>query len=576
MSIRAKIVLVVLPLIVTTLLLTGLSSFLSATNAITGVAKEFLDFKASEMQKYADSQWRLLVENNFTERPAMVAATQAAVESYARSIVRSPTERIFALDDEGRVVMSTGPVEILAGERPGLVALVGSRSEDLVTPALIRLPEWLALVGLPSEGSDSRAARIGGIDRVLKGFYFEPFGWYVVVSEQRGAFYSRVEEITQRTLVILGTAIAVGLVMVLIFARYLTRPLTRVVGTMEDIISTNDLSSRVAVEYQDETGKLAHTFNLMVANLEKLQKGIKHHAFEAVVAKKREHRILTTFEKYVPADVVNTVYENLEPTLVGESRVIAILFSDIRGFTTISEQTPSEELVESLNRYFTPMVDAIMDNEGVIDKYIGDAIMAFFGAPVKHENDALLAVRSGIRMNEELVTFNERQRAIGRPEFQQGVGINYGVATVGNMGTDKKMNYTIIGDMVNLASRIEGLTKEYRQSLLFSESAYRKVKEHLPCRLIDSVAVKGKKTGVKIYTAKENLDDNERQAWTLHNTAMKHYFARDFRQAISHFRGVLERFPGDYVAEIMLEQCRGFLVSPPPEDWGGVRIMTRK
>jgi adenylate cyclase len=552
MSIRVKIVLVVLPLIITTLLLTGVSSFFSATNAITGVAKEFLGFKASEMQKYSESQWRLLVENNFTEKPAMVAATQAAIESYAASIVRSPTERIFALDEGAELTMSTGDLEIQRAERPALVELARSRTQDLVIP------------------------RIGGKDRVAKGFYFEPFEWYVLVSEQRDTFYSRVNEITIRTAIILAAAIVAGLIMVLVFARYLTNPLTRVVGTMEKIISTNDLSNRVTVEYHDETGKLAHTFNIMVGALEKAYNEIKRYAFKAVLAQKREHKIRNIFQKYVPADVIDTFFKNPEAMLVGENRVLSILFSDIRGFTSISEQMQPEDLVSSLNRYFSVMVDIIMARNGIVDKYIGDAIMAFFGAPVRHEDDAYQSVLAGIEMTEALTEFNRQQRENEKPEFQIGVGINYGVVTVGNIGTDKKMDYTIIGDMVNLASRMEGLTKKYHQGLLISESLYKKVKDRLPSRLIDSVAVKGKKQGVKIYTVKKTVSEKERKAWDFHDQGMERYYRRDFQEAIGLYDKVLEVFPEDYVSAMMVERCRKYIATPPPAGWDGTEIMTEK
>ncbi len=133
-----------------------------------------------------------------------------------------------------------------------------------------------------------------------------------------------------------------------------------------------------------------------------------------------------------------------------------MLFSDIRGFTTISEGMSPDDLVSSLNRYFSGQVDIIMNRSGIVDKYIGDAIMAFFGAPVTHDDDALQAILAGIEMSEAVEDFNRQQKELGKPEFHIGVGINYGIVTVGNIGTDKKMDYTVIGDMVNLASRLEG------------------------------------------------------------------------------------------------------------------------
>jgi class 3 adenylate cyclase/HAMP domain-containing protein len=552
MSIRVKIVLIVLPLIIATLLLTGASSFFSATNAITGIAKEFLGFKAAEFQKYAESQWLLLVENNMTERPSMVAATQAAMESYADSIVRSATEVIFALDSQLEVAMQTAELAVAEGEREALRQILESRTTDLITP------------------------RISGVDRVANGFYFEPFDWYIVVSEQRDTFYSQVNQITQRTGIILVVAIILGVIMVLVFASYLTNPLTRVALTMEKIISTNDLSNRVQVEYNDETGKLAHTFNIMVGALETAYKQIKRYAFDAALAQKKEHKIRTIFQKFVPADVIDEFFANPEKMLVGENRVISILFSDIRSFTTISEQMMPDDLVNSLNRYFTIMVDIIFARGGTVDKYIGDAIMAFFGAPARHEDDALQSVLAGIEMNAALEEFNAQQRELGKPEFRIGVGINYGVVTVGNIGTDKKMDYTIIGDMVNLASRMEGLTKKYHQPLLISESLHQKVKDDVVCRLIDSVAVKGKTKGVKIYTARKRLSEEENRAWTLHNTAMESYYRRDFDEAIGYFQNVQKIFPDDYASQLMIDRCHQFKVKPPPENWDGVEIMTEK
>ncbi len=553
MGIRAKIVLVVLPLIVTTLLLTGASSFFSATNAITGVAKEFLGFKAAELEKYAAGQWGLLVENNFTENPAMVAATQAAIESYAASIVRSPTEVIFALDGEGRLAMQTGELEVRPGEKAALQALAAGRKRELATP------------------------RIGGVDRVVKGFWFEPFGWYVVVSERRATFYSRVSQITTRTLYILGGAILAGIVLILLFAGYLTRPLTKVAGTMENIIRTNDLSSRVAVEYHDEIGKLAHTFNLMIGQLEKVTNDIKRYAFKAALAKKREYKIRNIFQKYVPGEVIDEFFKNPEGMLIGDNRVLSVLFADIRSFTSISEKMAPDDLVNNLNRYFSVMVKIIEDRQGTIDKYIGDAIMAFFGAPVKHEDDALQSVLAGIEMNEALASFNANQAKLGKPEWRIGIGINYGVVTVGNIGTETKMNYTIIGDMVNLASRLEGLTKEYGQPLLLSEGLQTRIKDKVPFRLIDRVAVKGKKQGVGIYTARRKLNDAEAEAWALHNGAMEMFYpGRDFQGAAERFHQVRNILPQDHAAELLEGRCREFLRNPPPKDWDGVTVMEHK
>ena len=221
---------------------------------------------------------------------------------------------------------------------------------------------------------------IGGKGRVAKGFWFEPFQWYLLVSEERSAFYDQVNQIALRTMIILVAAIVGGVVLVLIFASYLTRPLTRVVGTMKEIISTNDLSKRVVVEYHDEIGALAQTFNLMTEKLELAYREIKGFAFQAVLAQRQEKRTQTLFGKFVPENVLHEHFANPEEELVGDNRVLAVLFSDIRGFTTISESMSPADLVYSLNRYFEKMVAPILERKGIVDNYIGDAIKAFFGA----------------------------------------------------------------------------------------------------------------------------------------------------------------------------------------------------
>jgi class 3 adenylate cyclase/HAMP domain-containing protein len=552
MSIRLKIVLVVVPLLLATLLLTGISSFFSATTGITRIAKDFLGFKAQELQKQAESQWRLLVENNLAERAEMLAAAQSAMEGYARSMVRSPTELILAAGVDGAVAMSTAEVAYTGAEQAAVAALARAKSADLVT--------------IP----------IGGKDRVGKGFWFAPFKWYLIVTEERAAFYNQVNEITWRTGIILVIAIAGAVVLILVLAGYLTRPITRVVGTMEKIITTNDLSERVVVEYHDEIGQLAQTFNLMVGELEKAYGQIKSYAFKSVTAQKHEEKLRDVFRSYVPEDVINSLFKNPEEMLVGKNEVLAVLFCDIGNFSLITESMNPHDLVSLLNGYFKVMVDVIDARQGIVDKYIEHAIMALFGAPVKRDEDAVNSVLAGIEMIEALKAFNEGQKAAGEPAFTIGVGINYGVVTVGNIGTDKKMDYTVIGDMVNLASRLQGLTRTYHQQLIISESLHYKVKDLLPCRLIDSVAVKGREKGVKIYTAKRALEPREKDAWGNHNAAMEEYYRRNFVRAVGLFEEVLGILPGDEAATLLMKRSALYAKKPPPADWDGVEVMKTK
>jgi hypothetical protein len=186
------------------------------------------------------------------------------------------------------------------------------------------------------------------------------------------------------------------------------------------------------------------------------------------------------------------------------------------------------------------------------------------------------SVLAGLEMTESLEVFNLGQRERGKPEFRIGVGINYDVVTVGNIGCEKKMNYTVIGDGVNLASRLEGATKMYHQPLLMSQSVRDRVKDQVRCRQVDRIAVKGKKEGVSVYTARSMLSPEEIKAWAVHEEAVGKYYARDFSSASALFREVLELLPGDFPASIYLERSVEFSRKPPPSEWDGVEVLTEK
>ena len=552
MNIRAKIVFIVLPLIITPLLLTGLISSLSARNGITTVATDFLLLKSEEISNYAGSQWSLLVDNNLENDETFLEVSKSAVESFARNLIRSETELIFAVDEQVTVVMRTGEVILSEEETEAISRLVSSRAEG-----------WQHI-------------RVGGVERVAQAATFDPFHWQIFVTEMEDTFYRTINQIIRQTGIILSIALVLSIILLLAFSNYLTRPLRNVVAAMQDIITTNDLSKRVEVLYGDETGKLGHTFNLMTSELENAYEQIKGYAFKAVVAQTKEKKIRNIFQKYVPKDVIDQFFANPESMLVGENRILAILFSDIRSFTSISERLRPDEVVESLNQYFALMVDIVMSRNGVVDKYIGDAIMAFYGAPVRHKDDALQSVLSGLDMVEALKDFNRWEAKKGRPEFRIGIGINYGGVTVGNIGSEKKMDYTIIGDMVNLASRIEGLTKKYKEELIISESVYRKVQNDLQCRLLDRVVVKGKSQGIRIYSPRKKLTSKEENAWKYHQTGLKLYYNKEFKKAAEYFLQVKTLMPEDTCSRLFLERCRTYLKSPPPADWKGVVTISEK
>ncbi len=552
MKIRYKIVLVVLPLVLTPLVLSGLIASLSARNGITGVATRFLRFKADQILTYAEGQWALIVEDGRQDQPLFRDAVTNAIASFALSVIRSDTERILLIGRDGTPAAPVGNYE------PG--------------------PDDVAAVRTFHESGNNGWVELTLQERpyVAHVAPFEPLGWTVIVAELEEAFYAASNQIVQQMAVILAASVGLALLLLLVFSGYLTRPLRSLLNAMTSIISSSDLSQRVEVLYNDETGRLSHTFNLMISELEKAYESVKSYALKAAVAQTKEHKIRTIFQKYVPNNVIDQFFSNPESMLIGDNRELAVLFSDIRSFTTISESLAPDALVESLNYYFKLMVDSIMSRGGVVDKYIGDAIMAFYGAPVRRDDDALQATDAGLDMLERLEDFNVWQAQKERPPFKIGIGINYGIVTVGNIGSEQKMDYTVIGDMVNVASRLEGLTKRYQEGLLVSEEVKNNLRGTFPSRLMDRVTVKGKTKSVGVFAVKRTLTDVETEAWETHNQSMEAFFSRDFFRAVQGFERASELLGGDKAADDKAQYCRALIAEPPDNEWTGETTMQDK
>ena len=228
--------------------------------------------------------------------------------------------------------------------------------------------------------------------------------------------------------------------------------------------------------------------------LEELARALNH----ATVTLGERDKLRTTFGKYMTATVMEHLLAG-KVSLGGESLKVTILFTDIRSFTTISEKMEPQQLVGLLNEYFTEMVGIVMNEGGVVDKYIGDAIMAVFGAPVRKPDDAVRAVRAAVRMRRALTKLNERLAERGIPPLRTGIGIHTGPVIAGNIGSERRMEYTVIGDAVNLASRLESSTKELGVNVLISEDTWALVKHAVVGRPVKEIHVKGRAAPVMTY-----------------------------------------------------------------------------
>jgi adenylate cyclase len=285
------------------------------------------------------------------------------------------------------------------------------------------------------------------------------------------------------------------------------------------------------------------------------------------------HHMDNLFGRYVPPDLVKEMSKNPQSySLASRKLELSVLFSDIRGFTTISEGLDAEDLSELMNEYLTPMTRIVHESTGTIDKYIGDAVMAFWGAPVRDAYHASKAVGAGLAMQEALVDLNRDFEKKGWPEIKIGVGINTGPMSVGNMGSTFRQAYTVLGDAVNLGSRLEGITKVYGVGFIVAESTAEKAHEYL-YRELDKVRVKGKEEPVTILEPmglKEKLTDEAKKRVEEFRSGLLMYRKQDWDAAQQALEKLLNDEPESMLYALYLERITHFREEPPGENWDGV------
>ncbi len=294
----------------------------------------------------------------------------------------------------------------------------------------------------------------------------------------------------------------------------------------------------------------------------------------------KKKQLKSTFSKYVSPAVVDELLKSEDNLKLGGRRQrMSVFFSDVRGFTTISEKLAPEELSRVLNLYLTPMTEIVFANKGTLDKYIGDAIMAFFGAPIEDSNHAEQACRTALQSLAKLKDLQQVFKDQNLPYIDIGIGINTGEMSVGNMGSNIVQNYTVMGDSVNLASRLEGTTKEYGIRIIINETTNEDVKGKFITREIDRVKVKGKNLPVAIFELLGETTTASTDTFTYlteFKTGYELYLVKDFESAITKFEKALILKEDDPVSKLYTKRCQEFLKDPPPADWDGVYVMKTK
>ncbi len=295
---------------------------------------------------------------------------------------------------------------------------------------------------------------------------------------------------------------------------------------------------------------------------------------------RKKRQLKGTFQKYVSPEIVEEILKDPSKLELGGMKMeMSVFFSDIRGFTTISEKLDPKALSDLLNHYLTPMTDIIFKNSGTLDKYMGDAIMAFFGAPVPSKQHAPQACRAALLQIEKLFELQKIYEEQGLPMIDIGIGINTGDMSVGNMGSETVRNYTVMGDSVNLGSRLEGINKQYGTRIIISEFTEKQIsRDEFTYREIDWVKVKGKNEPVKIFElmAQGEVSDSLKQQVLKFNSGFGFYHEQQWEKAIKEFNAALSFNATDQTSRLYINRCQDYIKNPPGETWDGVFTMTTK
>jgi adenylate cyclase len=300
--------------------------------------------------------------------------------------------------------------------------------------------------------------------------------------------------------------------------------------------------------------------------------------YKYLTEERKKKALKGTFEKYVsPAIVAEVLKHPDNVALGGKKQRMTVMFSDLRGFTTISEKLDPQVLVEVLNKYLTPMTALVFKNSGTLDKYMGDAIMSFFGAPLHYADHAKKCCQCAIEMIELLPKINQDFKAQGLPTIDVGIGINTGEMSVGNMGSETVRSFTVMGDAVNLGSRLEAINKQYGTRIIISEYTYEDVKDEYVAREVDWVRVKGKRQPVRIFELIAHKSKFKNPGLIQEfQKGYEAYHQKSWDRAIDHFTKALILLPNDPASRLYVERSQDYKVNPPPDDWDGVYEMKTK
>jgi len=380
-----------------------------------------------------------------------------------------------------------------------------------------------------------------------------------------------IKKQSETSAVIAALALGLGLTLLWLLFRAFSMP-----GIVVLLVATGGLAVLSQHLFQTHNYWMATTPLLLVSGL----------AFVGVMTVQtlgeyREKRFIkSAFSMYLAPAVIEEIIKNPERlNLGGEQRVMTVLFSDVAGFSSISEKLNPHELVTLVNRYLTPMCDAILDHEGTVDKFEGDAVIAFFGAPILHPDHARRACLAALDMQKKNEELNRHLADEGKDPLKTRIGVNTGPMVVGNMGSDQRMDYTVMGDSVNLAARLESANKQYGTLLMISEETYKQARDAVEARELDVIRVVGKEEPVRVYellAQKGSLSAQDRAALQDFESGLALYRSAKWDEAIAMFEKADRERGEDPPSRLFIERCKEYKDNPPGPEWDGAYTLTEK
>lgn len=477
--------------------------------------------------------------------------TLDGLSDFLKNVDVSAHGKAFITDANGYLLAYSEAQEIIVNENGKVRSLKPEELKDPSINAAIKVynKQQAPLISYTSNGEQYLAAFLP---------FPESFGkkWKFTILAPEDDFTGAMKTTLHQILFLSFGGLAIGVLLTMFWARRISKPI--------ELLSADVLEVR--------------NFNL------DSDSGVKSHIHEIQVmdnAIKAMKNSLKAFRLYLPSVLVKQLIESGEAiTIGGKEKELTLFFSDIKDFTPISENIPPQELMFQLSEYFDAMTTVIEGEKGTVDKFIGDAVMAFWGAPIANDNQYYEACHAALHCQRKLKELNTKWEKEGKNIFYTRIGIHTGPATVGNMGAKQRMNYTALGDAVNLASRLEAVNKIYHTSILISHSTYSQVKNLFECRILDEIAVKGKNESVKIYELLVEHDSPEAEKFAKFAKEFQDiyeiYLKREWEKAKSLFQNRLKEFPDDYVCELYIKRCEQFMKEAPPETWKGITKLETK